>query len=142
MCVNLWKCFLSLSNKKRKIFNGKNKICVGSFTQMTHILLNRSSVQQIQGKDFLFAFIQNIALMCIPVYNLESYEYFQMGICKVHVTVSLFHMSQFHIVSLSVSLHSLQLRLYFSLLNSTRRFTVIESLLQNFDISFFTLTDE
>ena len=68
--------------------------------------------------------------MCKPVYNLESYEYFQMGICR-----SLCHSSTF------VNMRFVA-KAIFSVLNSTRRSTFIENLLQNFVISCFTLTDE
>ena len=83
---------------------------------MSHILLNCLSVQS--SEIVLFAFIQNMTLMCIQVYNLESYEYFQMGICKSFLP-------QFYFIDS-------QLRLYFSLLNSTGRFTFMESLIQMF----------
>ena len=31
---------------------------------------------------FLFAFVSNMTLMCIPVYNLQSYEYFRQYLWK------------------------------------------------------------
>ena len=64
-----------------------------------------------------------MAFMCIPVYNLESYEYFEMGICR-----SLFHSFSFVNMRFVV-------KVYFSLLNSTRIFTFKESTLQNSVIS-------
>ena len=39
---------------------------------------------------FLFAFIWNMALMCIPVYNLESYEHFRRVFAEVYVIVLLY----------------------------------------------------
>ena len=60
--------------------------------------------------------------------SLEFYEYFYMGICR-----SAYH--SFNLVNLRFLV-----KLYFSLLNSTGRFTFVESLLQNFLVCFFTLT--
>ena len=42
---------------------------------MSHILLPKSFISLVVTSSHPFAFIWNMSLMCIPVYNLESYEY-------------------------------------------------------------------
>ena len=74
-----------------------------------------------------------MAFMRIPVYNLESYEYFKMGVCTC-----LCH--SFNFVNMRFVVKVIFFGTYFSLLNSTRRFTFMESLLQNIVISFFLLS--
>ena len=69
--------------------------------------------------------------MFILVYSLESYEYFQMGTCRS----LLCHRFTF------VNMRFVAKIMFFPI-NSTRRFTFIRSLLQNFVISPLALTDE
>ena len=49
---------------------------------MSHILLNRLSVFT-DSHRFLLAFMWDMTLICIPAYNLESYEYFRRVFVEV-----------------------------------------------------------
>ena len=50
---------------------------------MTHLIKSFISLVFTKSQLFLFAFIWDMTLMLIPVYNLESYEYFKPVFAEV-----------------------------------------------------------
>ena len=77
---NIFLVYLNLyyRNKKRKISSWKNKISVESLTlDITHF---KNFFISLGVTKSLFHFCINLVIF-ILVYNLESYGYFQMGIC-------------------------------------------------------------
>ena len=71
-CVNLQQRFLNLSNKKRRISSRKNEISVGRFTQMPHIFLNCSSVQQLQIITFSFMHLSGTGHLCVYRFIIQN----------------------------------------------------------------------
>ena len=59
-----------------KILSRENEVSVGSFSQMSHIQLNRLAVQYSQKVTFLHL-SGTWHLFAILAFNLESYEYFR-----------------------------------------------------------------
>ena len=54
---------------------------------VTHFVKSFISLAVTNSHLFLFAVIWNMALMCIPVYDLESQEYFRQVFVEVYVIV-------------------------------------------------------
>ena len=67
--------YLSLTNKE-SFAAGKTKLVGKLHLDITHFAKLLICLVVKNSHLFLFAFIWNIALMFIPVYNSESYEYF------------------------------------------------------------------
>ena len=103
MCKFMTFFYLNLSNKKRKISSRKSEISIGSFTQISHILIVTNN------HLFLLAFWNMKAFMCIPFYR-----------------------------SLCHSFNFVNMRFVVKVIFFPIKF--MESLLQNFIISSFTLT--
>ena len=75
ICVILWQVFPRWSER---FCVGKTKFLCGKFlSDVTHLAKSFISLVFTKSHFFLFAFIWDMVLICILVFNLEFYEYFR-----------------------------------------------------------------
>ena len=84
MCVIYGKVFLvDLKDFQWE----KQSLCGKLLLNVIHFVKSFISVVITNSRLFLFKFIWNMALMCTPIHNLESYEYFRRVFVDVYVIV-------------------------------------------------------
>ena len=74
ICIKLWQRFPCWSER---FWVGKTKLVWEVSLNITHLVKSFISLAFTESHLFLFAFIWDMALICILVFNLESYEYFR-----------------------------------------------------------------